>query len=252
MHSNLSRNAGLVSEARWDSPFSTRRSLFAFLISISLFLIVVSFVVPTLGIDFFQGGREGHRLLDVSFEANIPTWWSAMMLGVSGLAFIVHARATSAMRGWKVGIPAGIIGLILVLLSMDDMSGIHENLFRLGQYIAPNFFAYNWLFLGIPLGIAVLTVSAFALVKLPGDQRKLVALGLVVFFSGALGLELVGSYMATHDLHLSTIGKILYHVEEFLEMCGAALLVVAALSTPGVPVNTSIADGNRQDSALDA
>lgn len=222
-----------VSQARWDYPTASRRQTFFVTLAISIFLTLISFITPLLGIDFFQMDRQGHRLLNVSIEGNIPTWWSATLLAVGGLSFLVRACALRAAKGWKKALPEGVVGLILVAMSIDDMSGIHEHLFWFAQRIAPNLFAYNWLLIGIPIGIAVMVVVGFSVVHLPSEQRKMVLLGFLVFFSGALGLEGVGSAMASQGHHLGTAGTIVYHAEEFVEMCGAAILALAGLSTPG-------------------
>lgn len=223
-----SETAAAIAAGSWVAPARSRSALAGVLVAISLTLVLVSWATLAFEVPHFEVGSHGHRLMNVGVEANIPTWWSAMLLAVAGLSLLVAAAAVFEDQR-TAGMSAAIMGLLITAMSVDELSSIHEQLFYVAQRIS-HVFTFNWLVLGLPIGGAVLLIAAFTMKNLPPVQRRYIGIGLVVFFTGALGFEMISSMMAASGDHLGPVGTAVYHGEEFLEMTGASLMAAGALT----------------------
>jgi len=178
-----------------------------------------------LGRDF-----EGAQFLDVDVEMSLPTWWQVLVLATAGglAALLGHllgrGRPTEARR-WS------ILGLIFVLMSLDEATSLHERLIEpmrdtLGIDGGPLFFA--WV---VPAMAGLVLFAALYLRfwwDLPAGPRRRIGWAGVVFLLGALGAEMVsGAYLSESEVNLGY--GLLNGLEEGLEMVGAVLLVDALL-----------------------
>jgi hypothetical protein len=66
----------------------------------------------------------GTRQFDMDGELNVPTWWSASLFLVAGLAALGLARC-NALTGRPVA-PWTLVGIGLFGLSLEEIAGIHE------------------------------------------------------------------------------------------------------------------------------
>lgn len=133
-----------------------------------------------------------------------------------------------------------LLSLMMALRSLDDAIRIHERLDRLtNQVVEPRDYPFTWLLLGLPLA-ALLLVGAWLLaLALPRPQRIAVLVGLGVFFFAAVGIESLGGWLL-HTTGVSPVYRASYHVEEFLEMAGSAILVVAPLVGVGTSATRDV------------
>jgi hypothetical protein len=215
------------------------------LVLTSMAIVVTSYFMPRLGRDpiFAPDGAIGNWF-NVDEENNLPTWWGTTLLASAALAHLWAgwvARRTAA-RG---SLPFTIVAVVLLAMSIDEASQLHESLDLLeGTVSVPYEFNYFWLVFGIPLAVGVLIVALLAGLRLPRLSLTFLLLGFLVFFLGAVGVEVLGADVLDQGQGGTQAEVDTYHVEEALEMLGASLLVIAPLAgmivTPGRPVGLSL------------
>ncbi len=172
------------------------------------------------------------RFFDFNLENNVPTWFSVLILAFSALLlFVIYQHKKS--NGVKAAYYWLVLGCIFVFLSLDECVQIHEEVAnimrpRLGADVS-GFLYWAWV---VPYGIFVLTVIIFFLrfvLALPTKTRNLFFLSGFMYIGGALGLELLeGYFFKLYGLN-HIYNRILYFVEELLEMGGITLFIYALL-----------------------
>lgn len=199
-----------------------------------------------------MAGKPRHwlrRYLDVGWESNVPTWWASSLHFAGGVLFTLVA-AVHRRAGHGTGLPWAYFALVLFTFSADEATLIHERTRHLTALLWPDhpFDEYSWLAVGIPVGLALLVLTVLAARALSSPSNRLVILGLVVFFAGALGLEMVHVYLNPR-IEVNFLWVLVYHVEELLEMWGVGIMVGAALAgvryqvrRPGVLVHPAAVD----------
>lgn len=208
------------------------------LMPLSVSVVVISAVTPlVLGVALDAWAEPGRAWFDVGNENNLPTWWNAalLMLGATLAAAVGcvcwmarGAASPSALAWWP-------IALLLTVLSLDEVASLHERLGRLAEAALPDHgFTYAWLAIGIPLALVLLVGAVYLTRSLPAVPRRLFLAGLLLLFTGAVGLEAANDLLvraaqpgATHNPQLF---HLIYHAEELLELLGACLMVAAPLS----------------------
>jgi len=169
-----------------------------------------------------------HRLIDFNQEANIPTFYSALVIFVcSMILFLITALVKlsgAKYWGWLW------LGFIFLFLSIDEAASIHEifigitrRTFNLSGYLS-----FAWV---VPYGLAVIALAILYvpfLRDLPDPTRLLFLLSGAIFIAGAIGMEMIGGKVG------DTVGSegiyvLIYTVEELLEMLGMALFLYALL-----------------------
>lgn len=180
----------------------------------------------------FERGTGWTDLFNLDRESNIPSFFSASLLLLSGgvLALIAAMeRKRAGLRSWQwTG-----LSLVFVYLAIDEAASIHELFIRptrhlLGEW-ATGFLAFAWV---IPFGILL----AFFLVvyfrfwyRLPSRTRALVLVGGVLYVGGAVIVELfAGAYVSNHG-KTGMSYSLLVGLEESMEMFGAIVFLYAML-----------------------
>lgn len=188
------------------------------------------------------------RLFDFNLENNVPTWFSALILAfASVLLFIIYDH--KKRNNIKPAIYWLVLALIFVFLSMDESAQIHEevaNIVRpkLGNHDAGGLLYWAWV---VPYSVFVIGVLAYFLrfmLNLPPLTRNLFFLSGIMYVSGALGLEfLEGYFFKLYGLN-HIYNRILYCVEELLEMGGVTVFIYSLLNYMA-SCNISITIGNK-------
>ena len=164
-------------------------------------------------------------LLSLSEEANVPTWYSSMLLFACALVLAsITSVATSARKQWAV------LAALFGYMSLDETAQIHERLNSL-EWLSSlkGVFYFGWI---IPAGIIVLIVGAaylpFVFRLPPATRRRFIVAG-VIYVGGALVMEMpLGVWSTKHGE--DNLGYALIDaVEETMEMIGASLFLVALL-----------------------
>jgi hypothetical protein len=180
------------------------------------------------------------EFLYVDVESSLPTWWSSTQLLLAGLLVGLVAVRNIAVR--KSVFTLGLLALVLILLSIDEMSMLHE---RVGIYLDRflgdrrvtrfDITGLWFVVIGVPFAVLVVLMlrllSAF-LAEVPGTRIRLL-LGFAVLLSGAVGVEALTNFVVDVEMipKRAEIGRyvLLAGLEELLEMSGGSLLLWASL-----------------------
>lgn len=195
------------------------------------------------------GSRTGRDLLsifDLEQETSAGTFVSALIISAGSLS-----AALAASRSWrstpKLAWGWIMVSLCLAFLAFDEAVAIHD---RLAGPIQKLFVTEGVLFIGWVVPYAMLATGAMALIgwllsPLDGPTKRRLTAAAALYFSAALGLEMVEGlllqqiggegtnfYQAKAKMHGDgdpLIWDVLVTIEEIAEMLGAALGVRAIL-----------------------
>lgn len=185
------------------------------------------------------GTATGHRrlgglgaLVNLDGEANIPAFFSALML--VGLAVVLTALAVvRRQRGLSHSRHLFGLAAITGFLALDEAAAIHELLTAplKGQLDIGPVGHFAWV---AAYGVGALLVLALfvpAIPRVPRQVRRTVLIAVAVYVAGAIGCEMAaGVYLAGMDGYTHEAAyTALVAIEESLEMAGLIALVYAAL-----------------------
>jgi hypothetical protein len=159
-------------------------------------------------------------LFSLSFEGNLPTWYSSSLLFTCAFALTAIARTARTHRRHWLGLAAGFF-----YMSLDEAIELHEHL---GGLVGTGGALYfDWV---IPAGIVVAAVAALYLPflrDLPRYRRRMFVLAGLLYVGGAVAMELpLGWWTAQHGVDNAGYALIDW-VEETLEIAGASLFLIA-------------------------
>jgi hypothetical protein len=214
-----------------DSPVAlSKRSITLALVAAVVMLHLLN--VPAVIFQYvwpWEGSKHYIEFFGVSGEGKLPTFYSGVtMLAAATLLGLIAARAPArgAFRAhWAA------LGVIFMLMSMDEMVQIHE----LSTRITRDFFGIT----GGPLYhawvIPAMVFLAFMAVaygrflwKLPRRSSALFIVAGCVYVGGALVMEMVDSAYAAaygHDLGYGVLATL----EEVGEMSGIVIFIYALM-----------------------
>jgi hypothetical protein len=163
-------------------------------------------------------------LLSLSEEANLPTWYSSMLLfscAAALAAIAIDARRSGGrfMRHWAV------LAAVFLYMSLDETAQLHERLNSL--WSLRGVFYFSWI---IPVGIIVLLLGLAYLrflIHLPAPTRWRFVIAGVLYVGGALVMEMPLGVWATRHGEDNLGYMLIDAVEESLEMFGATLFLLA-------------------------
>jgi len=199
------------------------------LVATALGLIVSSIAVSWLG---YYGGHDWlygfAPKFNVDNEANFPTYFSALLLLFSSILLaIIAAEAPRSSqrfpRHWWA------LSAMFVLLSVDEMTSLHELLIRPARYFfdVGESLYFVWIVPAAVL-VAVFAILFFPfLLQLPAHTRSRLVFAGCVFVGGALGMELAGGYYAYLYGSDNFAYNIIAAIEESMEMGGVILFISA-------------------------
>lgn len=169
-------------------------------------------------------------LFDLDEESNVPTCFSSFLILFCAVLVAVIAIVKRRQQGAFVRQWTALAG-ILLYLSIDEASGIHELLSlptqRLIDTRGPLYYA--WVVPGVIL-VIVFAISFWRFVwHLPLTTRRLFFLSAAVFLVGALGIELLGGWQNFLHGRSNVTYRLLAMVEEGFEMAGMLLFAYALL-----------------------
>jgi hypothetical protein len=228
------------------------RALIVAVLLITLAGLVARFVLYEWG----QGALlRPLRLFDVGDERSIPTWFNTMELMLCSALLAVVAFA-KRRRGEGYGSHWGVLSVIFLYLSLDEVATIHETLGAELERLLDNAtgfvpggaISFFWVVPYAAFAVTVALAYARFLVDLPRGTRRWFLFAGALYLLGALGLEMLSAEVVSAsgriadffgtELGLSrhsasavpTILKGLQtSVEEMFEMLGLAAFVYALL-----------------------
>jgi hypothetical protein len=170
------------------------------------------------------------KLLDFNLEANLPTYFSSLVLLADAILLVLIAYGSKA-AGEKFWHWIGL-SFIFVFISLDEMIQIHEQLRAPMEALfnTSGLLYFAWF---IPY-IAIMLVVGIAyfkfMMRLPKRILQLFILAGVVFVSGAVGMEMIGGMHSEVNGEDNVTYAMMYSFEEFLEMSGAVVFMYALIS----------------------
>lgn len=189
-------------------------------------------------------------LTDMGDEASVPTWFAIAQLLASAALFAAIGIRTRRAGGR--GGPWFAFSALLVYLSVDEQAVIHERLVDpvrqlFGITTGP------WLLAWVIPALAAVAVVGLLSIRFVVAQPMRTRVGLLlaasVYVLGAVGMEIVDA--STYELLAARgevgerVKRIMYGVEELLELVGVSILVatlVARLSGPHRPGSPNLAE----------
>jgi hypothetical protein len=202
-----------------------------FLGGIALFIVLASVMMDvieelTWGQKFF-----GFRVkFDLDQEANVPTYFSSLILLVAaGLFTAIGMLKTSAKdrfaSHWKG------MGVIFFLMSVDETGVLHEKFIDIfNLYFKPTgIFYFGWVILALPL-VLIIGVAYFRFfLHLSPNMKVWFAVAAIFYLAGALGMEMAGGWYAENYGENRPFYNVLTTVEEILEIIGVITLIYTLL-----------------------
>lgn len=183
-----------------------------------LFFLLVSLAVFLLLMHFFSGKAPStlHDRFDLDAEANIPTWFSTVLLFAISMSSLRISKLSSENRSSRHFWLA--FSFAYGWLSLDEAARFHEIIDL----------ALKWVYLYAPLfgAFFVFSVLHFRKSECP-PVRNWILGGLMVYALGGLGGELV-----SHVLNPLPYGlqQSEFVFEEGLEMLGSSLVLAGCLA----------------------
>lgn len=170
------------------------------------------------------------HLFDLDKEANVPTWYSSATLLIASALLAVIACAKRQQRA-PFSIHWSALALIFLYISLDETAGVHElSVLPLRTALGLHGALY---FAWVIPAAAVVTLVGLAYLRfvfhLPAQIRRLVVIAGGVYVGGALGMELVGGWLAERSGQETLAYVLAATVEEALEMAGIVVFIHALL-----------------------
>ncbi len=198
------------------------------------------------------------RIFDVGEERSIPTWFESIQFLLCSILLAVVAVAKK-QRNDRYSLHWGVLSIILLLLSLDEVASIHEatgqQLERLLRSIAGfdpgGAISFFWVVPGAVFVLVVLLAYLRFLVHLPQTTRRWFLFAGALFVLGALGMEMLTAQVMSSsggisDWIVSSSGGIVDRgsasaiptilkglqtsIEEMFEMLGLTAFVYALLA----------------------
>jgi hypothetical protein len=172
------------------------------------------------------------KFFDVGTEANLWTWANVLVLGYAALALLTTG-VLRWLRNDRGGL-AWMLGAVVVAgLSLDDLAQLHENTASLGTALGggDGLTHFAWIVPGTVIAAFCIAALAPAMMRAKPAPRRLLVLGTVFLFSGAIGFEAVSGDVLeyTKDGLSYAAYDVVMHVEELLEALGATFLLGAGV-----------------------
>lgn len=168
-------------------------------------------------------------LLSLSYEGNLPTWFSAALLAIAGalLAVIAVGSTVDRPRWWLLA--AGFF-----YISFDEIVGVHEAVDAMFESTGGLFY-YGWV---IPAAAIVTLLGLFYLPflrRLPAPSRRRFIVAGALYVGGALVLELPLGLWTEYAGPDNWVYALIDLVEESLEMIGVTVFILALVDHLTLP-----------------
>ena len=150
-------------------------------------------------------------------ERNLTTFLQALAILWAGLlCFLTSYAGTEEWRGWRV------MSLVLTLMAMDEVGSLHERTIPYFRELfqASGLLLYSWVIPGSVVAF-FLVVGLFVFTsKLSSTAATAMRQGALLFFFGAISLEMVAGPVAEPAGHNGLLYFFLSTMEELFETLG--------------------------------
>ena len=199
-----------------------------FLSALALLLIVLSLLAT-----FWQQriGRERWltRLFNLDREWNVPTLLKTGLWLLDAGLLLLAARLGLGdgryRRRWTG------LGLLLLLLAVDELLQFHEQLSEPLRALTgvDGFLHFAWVLPAMGLLLLLAVLFARPWLSLPARYRLRFALAALIYLGGAVGVELVGGWLWSHNGPGSWSYLLATQLEEALQLSGEVFLFATLL-----------------------
>jgi hypothetical protein len=150
----------------------------------------------------YMWGVEGYlqplRIFDVGEERSIPTWFESIQFLLCSILLAVVTVATR-QRNDRYSLHWGVLSIILLLLSLDEVASIHEAIGQQSERLLHNITGFSpsgaitffWVVPGAIFVVIVLLAYLRFLAHLPQTTRRSFLFAGALFVLGALGIEML-------------------------------------------------------------
>ncbi len=196
-------------------------------------LLVVFNLVERVIVHWLNAQNQG-QLVSIYFnfdqEANFPSLYSALTLGFCSYLLAMITTYKKNVKSKYIQHWQGL-SFIFLFLAIDENCSIHELLIPIlkGVINAKGFLYFPWVIPAFCLVIIFLIVFRKFILALPVKTKFLFLLAGFIYILGALGMELVGGYIAD-NYGYNTVYGIASSIEELLEMFGIVIFINALLT----------------------
>jgi hypothetical protein len=201
---------------------------------LSIVALLVLFNIIERGIIHWLNTQNNGQLISIYFnfdeEANLPALYSSLALGFCAYLLSVIATVKKKLKGkyarqWKA------LSFIFLYLAVDEMCSIHELLIPIlrGAMHTSGLLYFPWVIPAFFLVIIFLIVFRKFILALPNKTKVQFILAGAIYIFGALGMELIGGYIAD-NYGYNTVYGIASTIEELLEMFGVVIFINALLN----------------------
>ena len=201
--------------------------LFGFTIFLNFIGLAARVIERLLG----YNNTELVRLVDVSEEANITSWFSSSLLLFSAIILLLIARLKlvekdTYARHWA------FLSFIFFFLSLDETASLHELTIRplRSLFSTTGIFYYAWVIVAIPIVLSIGFLYLRFVFSLPGNTRNNFILAGFLFIVGAVGFEMVEGLYRHSEIAGMYLSSIFVTIEELLENLGVVVFIVALLA----------------------
>ncbi|WP_346623448.1 hypothetical protein [Blastococcus montanus] len=173
-------------------------------------------------------GAGPQDFFNVDREANLPTWFATAVLLLAAASVAgVAAWASRTRDRWRWH--WWVLAATFCYLSIDELVRLHEKAIGpVSQVIdATGIFTFGWWVPAAPLVIVFAIAYLRFLRALPAKVGGLMVLAGALYVGGAMGMEIVGSWVADARGTLSPAYSVVTTVEEMLEMLGVIVFLHA-------------------------
>src|ERR687893_2197236 len=144
------------------------------------------------------------RLFDVGEERSIPTWFESTQFLLCSLLLAVVTVA-KRQRNDRYSLHWGVLSIILLLLSLDEVASIHEAIGQQSERLLNSITGFTpsgaikffWVVPGAIFVVVVLLAYLRFLADLPRSTRRWFVFAGVLFVLGALGLEMLSAQVSS-------------------------------------------------------
>jgi hypothetical protein len=196
-------------------------------------LLVVLNLVERVIVHWLNTQNQGQYVsiyFNFDQEANLPSLYSALTLGFCSYLLAVIATYKKNVKSKYTNHWKGL-SFIFLFLAIDETCSIHELLIPIlrGAINGKGLLYFPWVIPAFCLVIIFLIVFRRFILALPAKIKFSFLLAGFIYILGALGMELVGGYIAD-NYGYNTVYGIASSIEELLEMFGIVIFINALLT----------------------
>ncbi len=181
-------------------------------------------------INYLLGHKYDHfvRLVDVSEEANITTWFSVELFFISAVLLLLIALAKKSTgdrwaRHWSW------LSIIFFFLSLDDVAQLHEMTIKplRSALHTAGIFYYAWVIIAIPFCLFLGLLFLRFVFNLPCNIRIRFIVAGAIFITGQVFVEMIeGNYIGVH-VGPVPVYPVLTTIEELGKYVGLVIFISA-------------------------